>query len=187
MPRKKTLTFILSAIFLLLLGSSFTLMVLTIGGICKFQKLSSEFWALACSGSFIALFFTHLYYIKIERQSLKEDKEVDNHNLEEINLESSNLRNDFERFKRNNLHVIKTHLRISILFWIQLAKREQTKSFEEVRKEIFRELKKEISGVTWMDEMMEELKQEVAKYKNGLDFFQKGSNGSGNEGPEGKS
>ncbi len=164
MKYKKIFVFIVAVVFLPVLGAAFTLMMLSMGGVCHFPKFSSEVLALATTFSFVVLFLNHLYSIHLQRKIETLSTEKSYHDLEDLHLESANIRNDFERFKRNNLHAIKAHLKVSTLFWIQSYKREKAKSFEEAKKEIFRDLKKEFSSIPWMEEILEELKVDLSRY-----------------------
>ncbi len=164
MKRKKFLVFAVAIVFLPILGSALTLTILSIGGICHFSKISPEVLAVTTTASFIILLLNHLYSVRIQRLSEAFSKEKEHYDLEELNLESANLRNDFERFKRNNLHAIKAHLKVSTLFWIQIYRRDKAKTFEEAKKEILHDLKKEFASIAWMEEILEELRIEIARY-----------------------
>ncbi|MBX7067193.1 MAG: hypothetical protein K1X28_08180 [Parachlamydiales bacterium] len=60
---------------------------------------------------------------------------------------------------------MKGHLKISILFWSYYYKKEKVKTLEEAKREVFQDLRKEFSQLPWMESMIEEIRQELSKYK----------------------
>lgn len=162
--KKKAFLFILSAIFLLILGGSLAITILSLEGFCTFDKTTPQVWVLITTCSFFSLFLVQLYSLKLSKEKHTEETLKDRHNLDAIQLQSSNLRDDFERFKRNSLHALKAHLKLSALFWIHFYKKEQIKTIEEAKKEVFRDLKKEFLPIPWGEEMIDEIKQELSHY-----------------------
>lgn len=71
----------------------------------------------------------------------------------------------FSRLQREFMQALRGHLKISILFWSYYYKKEKVKTLEEAKKEVFQDLKKEFSQVHWMLLLLEEIRQELTKYK----------------------
>lgn len=80
-------------------------------------------------------------------------------------LKSEERREELDRFQREFKQALRGHLKISILFWSYYYKKEKVKTLEEAKREVFQDLKKEFSQVRWMESMLEEIRQELSKYK----------------------
>lgn len=160
------LSIVFSVLLLVIIGSAFSFTIFTfISGAPKFG-LIAEHWALIATVCLIVLYLVNIYRVKEERKFHISQKVLSEREMENVYADSALLRADFERFKRETLSSIKAHLKVSLLFWIHYYKKERARSFEETKREIFKDLKKEYAEVPWMDEILEELSQEVAKYKN---------------------
>jgi len=72
---------------------------------------------------------------------------------------------DINQFQREFKQALRGHLKVSILFWSHYYKKEKVKTFEEAKKEVFQDLKKEFSNVPWMESLLEEIRQELIRYK----------------------
>lgn len=60
---------------------------------------------------------------------------------------------------------IKAHLKISILFWSYFTKKEKVKTLEEAKREVIQDVKREFAQIPWMESVIEEIRQELSKYK----------------------
>jgi hypothetical protein len=79
--------------------------------------------------------------------------------------EELKVEKDLHRFQNEFKQALRGHLKISILFWSYYYKKEKVKTLEEAKKEVFQDLKKEFTHLRWMESMLEEIRQELAKYK----------------------
>jgi hypothetical protein len=84
---------------------------------------------------------------------------------ETITGEDAGLREEFEKFKQEYKQVLRGHLKISILFWTFFYKKEKVKSFDDARREVFSDFRKELPHIKWMEELLEEIRLELTKYK----------------------
>lgn len=75
------------------------------------------------------------------------------------------LRAEFTRFQNEFKLALRGHLKVSILFWIHFYKKEKVKTFEDAKKEVFQDLKKEFVHLRWMESLLEDIRQEISKYK----------------------
>lgn len=69
-----------------------------------------------------------------------------------------------EQFKKEVQKVFKTHLKVSILFWMFYYRKEKMKPFQDAKKDIFKSLNREFSSVSWMHELLGNLNKELEKY-----------------------
>jgi hypothetical protein len=72
---------------------------------------------------------------------------------------------EFETFEKECKMAIRGHLKASILFWVHFYRKEKVKTLEDAKREIFHDLKREFSDVRWMESMLEDIRQEIARYK----------------------
>ncbi len=72
---------------------------------------------------------------------------------------------EFEKFMKECKLSFRGHLKLSILFWILAYRKEKAKSFEDAKREVFLEVKKEIPHVRWMDSILSEVQEELSKVK----------------------
>jgi len=72
---------------------------------------------------------------------------------------------ELEKFQKECKLAIRGHLKASILFWIHFYRKEKVKTIEEAKKEIFHDLKREFADVRWMESILEDIRQEIARYK----------------------
>lgn len=72
---------------------------------------------------------------------------------------------EFEKFMKECKLSFRGHLKLSILFWILAYRKEKAKSFEDAKREVFFEVKKEIPHVRWMDAILSEVQEELSKVK----------------------
>ena len=79
--------------------------------------------------------------------------------------EAEPLREELDRFQREFKQALRGHLKVSILFWAHYYKKEKVKSFEDAKREVFQDLKKEFLHLQWMESLLEEIRQELARYK----------------------
>lgn len=160
------LSIVFSVLLLVIIGSAFSFTIFTfISGVPKYHLLA-EHWALVATICLIILYLVNIYRVKEERKQHTSQKMLNEREMENVHAGNDLLRADLERFKRETLSSIKAHLKVSILFWIHYYKKERARSFDETKREIFKDLKKEYSEVPWMDEILDELSIEVAKYKS---------------------
>lgn len=131
-------------IFALILGCSLSFLPL------ERVQMRPEIWAAIAVVSLIGLALC-LYLF---RPSKKEPP-----------LPSVDFKRDLERFEREFKLALRGHLKISILFWSYYCKKEKVITLEEAKKELFQDLKKEFSQVPWMDALLEEIRQELSKYR----------------------
>lgn len=156
----------LSIFLLLLIGACLSFTVLSLVYDFHIGDFSSEYGALFTTLFLIALYVVNIYRVREERKKQEERSHESQKEIDSSHSDTSLLRVDFEKFKRESINVVKVHLKVSILFWIHYYKKEKARSLEETRKEIFKDLRKEYSQIVWMEEILEELSQEVARYKN---------------------
>jgi hypothetical protein len=136
---------ILALIFALLLGYSLTHL--------PFETLPMrpEIWAGIAAACAIGIIVC-LYLSRPEKK-------------EEAPMQDDELKEELNRFQREFKLALRGHLKISILFWSYYYKKEKVKTLEEAKKEVFQDLKKEFIHVRWMESLLEEIRQELAKYK----------------------
>ena len=72
---------------------------------------------------------------------------------------------ELDKFQREFKLALRGHLKVSILFWSYYYKKEKVKTFEEAKREVFQDLKKEFIHLRWMESLLEEIRQELARYK----------------------
>ncbi len=72
---------------------------------------------------------------------------------------------EYEKFMKECKLSFRGTLKISILFWILAYRKEKAKSFEDAKKQVFLEVKKEIPHVRWMDAILSEVHEELSKVK----------------------
>lgn len=60
---------------------------------------------------------------------------------------------------------IRGHLKVSILFWTHFYRKQKNISKDSARKEIIADLKKEFSDISWMETILEDIRQELLKHK----------------------
>jgi hypothetical protein len=82
-----------------------------------------------------------------------------------IEAKPSPLELEFQTFQKECKMAIRGHLKASILFWIHFYRKEKVKTLDDAKKEIFQDLKKEFSDVRWMESILEDIRQEIARYK----------------------
>ncbi len=157
---------ILSILFLLCTISAFSLTIFSLIQKAPTFYLNPEYWAFIATCCLIALYVTNIYRVKKREEKVFIQKVEQQKEMDTVQADSGHMRMDFERFKRECLNAFKVHLKISILFWIHYYKKEKARSFEETRGEIFKDLKKQYSQVPWMEEILEDLSKEIAKYKS---------------------
>jgi hypothetical protein len=168
-PKKKMkmrVYLFLSIFLLLLIGASLSFTLLSLFYDFRIENISSEYGALFTTVFLIALYIVNIFRIREERKKEEETTIESQKVIDHAQSDSSLLRIDFEKFKRESINAFKVHLKVSILFWIHYYKKEKARSLEETRKEIFKDLRKEYSQISWMEEVLEELTQEIARYKN---------------------
>ncbi len=135
---------LLALIFAIILGYSITYIPYEI------IPIRWEIWAGIAALSAIGLVIC-LYLSRLQKET--------------VFLESDERKEELDRFQREFKQALRGHLKVSILFWSYYYKKEKVKSLEEAKKEVFQDLKKEFSQVRWMESMLEEIRQELAKYK----------------------
>ncbi len=140
---------ILSLIFALFLGVSTMFLFLALG--IDFSSFGWKIWAPAAVLSAIGLGVS-LFFPRAPEKKLPAD-------------EIEKTRSDLLRFEREIKLALRGHLKFSILFWAHYYKKEKIKTFEDAKKEVFLELKKEFPHLRWMETLLEEIRQELMKYK----------------------
>lgn len=104
-----------------------------------FSQIPWEIWACVAGISAIGLFCC-LFFSRVKKQEIS-------------------------NFEKEITQAVKGHLKISILFWSYYYKKEKVKTLEEAKREVFQDLKKEFSQLPWMEAMIEEIREDLAKYK----------------------
>lgn len=127
---------ILALIFALILGCSLTFLPI------HFMPMRWEIWAGIAMFSAIGLIFC-LYWARPKEKSDR----------------------DLDRFQREFKEALRGHLKVSILFWSYYYKKEKVKTLEEAKRDVFQDLKREFMDVPWMESILEEIRQELSKYK----------------------
>jgi hypothetical protein len=136
---------ILSLIFALVLGYSLTYLPF------EFVPMRWEIWAGIAAISAIGLIIC-LYLSRPEK-------------IEAPIFPNDELKMEIDQFQREFKQALRGHLKVSILFWSYYYKKEKVKTLEEAKKEVFQDLKKEFSQLRWMESLLEEIRQELIKYK----------------------
>lgn len=72
---------------------------------------------------------------------------------------------ELHQFQHEFKCALRGHLKISILFWSYYYKKEKVKTFEEAKKDVFQDLKREFQNLRWMESILEEIRQELVRYK----------------------
>jgi hypothetical protein len=142
---QKMIKTILSLIFALILGYSLTFLPF------EFIPMRWEIWAGIAALSAIGL----LVCLYLSRPEEKEP----------FFLPNDDLKEELDQFQREFKQALRGHLKVSILFWSYYYKKEKVKTLEEAKREVFQDLKKEFSQVRWMESLLEEIRQELIKYK----------------------
>lgn len=137
---------ILALIFALILGYSLTYIPY------EFFPMRWEIWAAIAAASAIGI----VICLYLSRPEKKEEPPP---------LPINELKEELTRFQREFKLAMRGHLKVSILFWSYYYKKEKVKTFEEAKKEVFQDLKKEFTQVRWMESLLEEIRQELARYK----------------------
>jgi hypothetical protein len=127
---------ILALIFAILFGYSLTHLLIEIA------SLSWEIWAAITTASGIGL----ILCLYLSRAQQKKESSID-------------------RFEKEFKLVLRSHMKVSILFWSHYYQKAKMKTFEEAKKEVFQDLKKEFPHIPWMESMLEEIRQELSKYR----------------------
>lgn len=127
---------ILALIFALILGVSLTYLPFV------FIPIRWEFWAAIAGISVVGLILC-LYFSR----------------------EKEEIPDSVEEFQNEIKQVIRAHLKISILFWSYYYKKEKVKTLDEAKREVFQDLKKEFIQVPWMESVLEEIRNDLTKYK----------------------
>lgn len=134
---------ILALIFALILGYSLTQLPF------EFVPVHWGIWAGIAAASAIGIGVC----LCLSKEPKKESFPVDE------------MRAEFNRFQNDFKLALRGHLKVSILFWSHYYKKEKIKTFEEAKKEVIQDLKKEFTHVRWMESLLEEIRQELLKYK----------------------
>ena len=71
----------------------------------------------------------------------------------------------FERFMSETQRAIRGHLKLSILFWILVYRKEKVKSLEDAKKEIFQEVRREIPNDGWVEEVIAQIQSALSREK----------------------
>ncbi|MES2273402.1 MAG: hypothetical protein V4487_04355 [Chlamydiota bacterium] len=119
-------------------------------------NLQWEIWAAASFLSAAAL----VLFLFFPREKKEKEEEI---KLPKESIEQ--LREELTKFEREFKSALRGHLKISILFWAHYYKKEKVKTFAEAKREVFFDLKKEFPHLPWMESLLEEIRQELAKYK----------------------
>jgi len=138
----------LSLSMALLLGAGLTGTILSYFFQCPLAGFTWKIWTLVSLLSAVGL-GTSLYFFFREKKKRAE----------------SRLQMELEKFQKECKMAIRGHLKASILFWIHFYRKEKVKTLEEAKKEIFHDLKREFSDVKWMESILENIRQEIARYK----------------------
>lgn len=146
MTKEKSYTktrFLISRILWLLLGSCLTFLTIST---FPLEEFPSYYWGV---GAFVIIIL--LIFIE-KKQSLK---------IEPLIKEIKKIEKHEDRFVEEMQKVMKGHLKVSILFWIHYYKKEKTRSLENAKEEIFKNLRKEFHSVSWMEEILKEIEKEL--------------------------
>ena len=80
-----------------------------------------------------------------------------------MQYEVEQFKNEIQKFQREFKAAIRGHLKVSLVFWIHIYRKEKVKSFDDAKKEVFQDLKREFAHVRWMQTLIEDIRQEFAK------------------------
>jgi c-di-AMP phosphodiesterase-like protein len=68
---------------------------------------------------------------------------------------------EIEKVKKEQQKMIKSLLRVSILFWVHYYKKEKMLSMEDAKKRLFKSLEKEFSHIPWMTDLLIQIQKEL--------------------------
>ncbi len=145
---------IAALVFSFLLGASLSFVFFYHATHYVFWELAWEFWAIIAAASAAGLGIS-LYLSRTRPEmapAIEDHKEVEK------------LREEFNTFQKEIKQAMRGHLKVSILFWTYFYKKEKIKTFEEAKKEVFQDLKREFPHSRWMESMLEDIRQELIKY-----------------------
>jgi len=145
---------IFALIFSFLLGACLSFVFFFHATHFVFWGLDWEFWAVLAVASAVGLGVS-LYSSRTKPEMLSPAKET--HEIEK-------LREEFTNFQKEMKQAFRGHLKVSILFWTYFYKKEKIKTFEEAKKEVFLDLKREFPHIRWIESMLEDIRQELIKY-----------------------
>lgn len=156
---KISVTTLLSILCLLLIGACLGFIGGSLLGVCGFDIINIYYWVTIATFLFVALVVLHLYHIKRE-ESEKIQTTTNDKNYVQMQTDASNLRDDFERFKRESLHFFKAQMKI----FLHYASKQ-----EGEEKKILKEFNNEIADIRWGHDLMEEIKAESNKRQKNND------------------
>lgn len=134
----------------LLLGASLTGAILSYFFQCQWMEFTWRIWGILAVLSAVGLGTSLYFYFR----EMKKKGKVHSH-----------LEVELEKFQKECKMAIRGHLKASILFWIHFYRKEKVKTLEDAKREIFHDLKREFSDVRWMESILEDIRQEIARYK----------------------
>ena len=110
--------------------------------------------------SFIGLILSQMYRLQKKLQGIGLEF-AETNSVPRFKNEIRHLENEADRFKRDLRLILKSQMRVSILFWTHYYKKEKMMPYHEAKKEIFKNMKKEFSQVYWMVDLISEIKREI--------------------------
>lgn len=147
---------IAALVFSFLLGASLSFVFFYHATHYVFWELVWEFWAVVAVASATGLGIS--LYLSRTRPEMPPIA------VEKNNQEVEKLREEFNNFQKEVKQAMRGHLKVSILFWTYFYKKEKIKTFEEAKKEVFQDLKREFPHIRWVESMLEDIRQELIKY-----------------------
>ncbi len=159
---KINLSILFSCFFLLLLGSTSTLLALDNFFLFSIDSLPFEKLVLITISSFVGLILSLLY--RLQKKLQQGTEYLDPISLYDFKTEVDLVKSESERFRTDLKLVLKSQLRVSILFWTHYYKREKMMSYHDAKREIFKNMKKEFSQVYWMTDVVAEIKREIDEF-----------------------
>ncbi len=137
--------------FVFLFGCSAVGGVVSFSYHLEFFHLGWPIWAVLAA--FFALGSIVFLYWTFKSGKLNERGEV------------AKLREKMGRFEKEYKQVLYGHLKISILFWTFYYKKEKVKPFDEAKKEVFQDLRRDLPRIKWVDALLEEIYDDLHRYK----------------------
>lgn len=150
---------VLSCVFLLLLGSTLTLLALDNFFLISIGTLSFERLIFLSAFCLFGLILSQLY--RLQKRLYQGAEFLNPGTFYDQKSEIHLLKSETDRFHKEYKMVLKSQLRVSILFWTHYYKKEKMMSYQDAKREIFKNMRKEFSHVHWMADLMSEIRREI--------------------------
>ncbi|MEM8628650.1 MAG: hypothetical protein AAGF04_01030 [Chlamydiota bacterium] len=148
-----------STIALLSLGGS--LACFLVGSLYPISvfSLAVHYWAMIAILFMIVWSFLQLYMRRWCNLQCKERLEEQTKAQKESLADLGSVRDDFEQFKREMLHVCRATLKEALPRAIERRQKEEECSFALAKKSLLKALRKEFSQISWVLELLDEAKK----------------------------